>query len=370
MQNNEYSKSHKFIINLVTPENRKLSAFVDGGSDISLLKPLVFNILSKTENIKLSTTNRKVEVANKTPLNILGSCNISFVLNGKVFSHEVLISDDASFPGAMLLGADILNRFKSICNRGNKTLTLSGHVFNFRSVKQSDYKCVRLINHAIPRELNIRTKGIVKIPPLTNSCVQACTDFSFRNEQNILITDKMNCTKVKVAKSINKVNKNNNVTISILNLTEHEIVLPNNTNVATATLVEEQEEDELPAAANLETNLDCIDDQIKKLNLDHLCADKKGKIINLIREFSHAFSTDDNPIGEIKDFSVPIPTEEGKIAYKPQYRVPQSHKEPLDKIIKELVKFNIIEPAEINCWNSPVLLVTKPHDPPFMNRMI
>ena len=102
-----------------------------------------------------------------------------------------------------------------------------------------------------------------------------------------------------------------------------------------------------------------FEEQLSKINLDHLNESERSVVLKLLTDNKEAFSSKQNPIGCIKDACISIPIKSDvEFVYKPQYRLPQAYKEPLSKITNELLDQGIIVKS-YSPYNSPVLLTKK-----------
>jgi hypothetical protein len=98
----------------------------------------------------------------------------------------------------------------------------------------------------------------------------------------------------------------------------------------------------------------------KVINESQLDAKGKQRLRKLLREFREVLSVDGEKIGKCKLFEQRIPLKEpGPINIR-QYMIPFHQEEKLSNLVKDLEEEGILEPTKSE-WNSPCLLVKKPH---------
>ena len=225
----------------------------------------------------------------------------------------------------------------------------------------SDCK-IRLINDKDKRQIHLRAKGKQKVPARTIACVRAASDLSIDNSVDICVSNGLNFGMCRVGKTLNRLDDKNEVLLHVTNLSDNDVTFDNNHFLATTCVINEIVDD-LPSGTDFETKPEKLLKQASNLDISHLTKKQQEELLSVINDNREAFSTPETPIGCIKGYEATIDTEEGKVSYRPQYRVPEAHIQPLEKIISELVSLKIVEKSDPSPFNSPVMLVKKANNP-------
>lgn len=351
--------SRRILISLPTTE-RKLFSFIDSGSDLCLVKKSVATLLHSDGNGKIKLTDKSAQNVSGTSVDLLGLIPITFTLpNNRKLIHNFYVVEDSNFPGALLIGNDLLNRVKAIIKfEGNKNscVTIYDNIFMGKSYTQNDFESVRSISPSdITRTLTIHAKSDTMIPPNSIHPCIASISGTLPFATDISVYDCTDIPGFKIAKSVSSWNHKNTLLIATINTTDDPIMLKKGDTLGSALPIELIQNDKCP-----DITFDPLTEQLNALDLSHLEPTQQTQLLDILHHNSSAFSTPEAPIGHIKNVQHDIDTLPGHISYTPPYRTPQSQQKIVTETITELLRLDIIEPS-ISEWNSPICLVKKPN---------
>ena len=98
-----------------------------------------------------------------------------------------------------------------------------------------------------------------------------------------------------------------------------------------------------------------------KLRLDHLNQIEKDEILKICKNFNDLFFLDTDYLGTTNATCHKIPLTDNKPIYVKPYRIPECHKEEINRQITDMEKQGIIQKST-SPWNAPLLVVPKKMD--------
>ena len=341
--------------------NRLLLSFVDSGSEISLIKKSVANILIDRLNLKVHSPDIIINSVSNHEIDIAGFINLPISLGKQRLYSKFYIVEEAHFAGCLLIGSDFCHKAnaKIFCGQQKKVVLLNvPHKYKllpFNSEYINSISCSKKSND-LNSSIKVKAVGNYKLQPTSISSIKVCLASFLPVTKSLLIED---CThfedEYKIARSVNCISSNKQFSIFCINTSQNAKVIKNGDVVAKALSVDLLE-DKTPDLSPSE-----IQEQVENLDLSHLDVDQQQQVRHILLEKSKVFSTKNEPIGhiDIVEHSLDIP--EGQISYVPQYRQPKACEEAMSSMINELLHYKVIKECE-SPFNSPILMVRKPDD--------
>ena len=311
-------------------------------------------MIAKEEKIKIQESDKRAISLTGHEVEFYGMISFCLLFNGRPHKHNFYITKDANYNGALLIGLDFLHHFDVTMHFGsNKLLSVKGQTFKYDAREEyEDYESIRTINEEIEKKDEefrvINTKHVV-IPANTIYRINAVVVAPKNTNRNLIVENVINNKYLRIERAL--VNKNR-ISIGCMNASDKDMVLKHNQTVAIASPVEDIK-DKIP-----EIEMEDIDEQIAKLDLNHLSKFEQDEIKKLIRKNAKSFSTKSEPLGLIHGEQHEIHTEEGKVSYVPQYRQPQIVRQKIEDMADDLLARGVVRRCN-SAWNSPILLVTK-----------
>ena len=122
--------------------------------------PFVESLLS-TGNHKLKSCTLELKSITNNTLDIHGAISLSFKIGGRSYIHDVIICSGINFPGTILIGTDLLNRFPDVSfNFSNKCLVIKNIQFPFID---SYYDSVAISKHGVASLLPLEEDADVEL---------------------------------------------------------------------------------------------------------------------------------------------------------------------------------------------------------------
>lgn len=119
------------VINLIVG-NTTSKCFVDTGSTTTIIKFHVAEALLSAGHFKLKTCLFELESVTNNNLDVHGSISLPFKIGSRSYMHDVVICNNVNFPGSLLIGTDLLKRFKNVdFNFPNNCMPIQGYGYNF-----------------------------------------------------------------------------------------------------------------------------------------------------------------------------------------------------------------------------------------------
>ncbi|PNF39993.1 hypothetical protein B7P43_G15585 [Cryptotermes secundus] len=318
------------ILITVAGIDQPLRMLVDTGAQISVIKR---GLIPGDVPIH---TDKQYEVAGITvgSINTLGSVNLTLhdrTYKFQVAPEEIQLTEDG------LIGRDILK--DSVINNREGYVDINGHRYNF--CRRNDEPII----------LKPRTETIAAVT------VDLDTGLGIVDKQEIY-------PGVYVASSLSQVNRNKAI-VSILNSTEEAMEIRDLT--LTATKWSEQISVR-KINSQIHDNNESVLSRKKRvrelIRTDHMAESNKKSILEICEDFHDIFYLEGDKLShtDLIKHSIPTPAlDENRAINVRPYRLPEAHKEEVNRQINKLLDDGIIAPSR-SAFNSPLLLVPKKAD--------
>ncbi|PNF43271.1 hypothetical protein B7P43_G00916 [Cryptotermes secundus] len=318
------------ILITVAGIDQPLRMLVDTGAQISVIKRGLI-----PDDVPIHT-DKQYEIAGITvgSINTLGSVNLTLhdrTYKFQVAPEEIQLTEDG------LIGRDILK--DSVINNREGYVDINGHRYNF--CRRNDEPII----------LKPRTETIAAVT------VDLDTGLGIVDKQEIY-------PGVYVASSLSQVNRNKAI-VSILNSTEEAMEIRDLT--LTATKWSEQISVR-KINSQIHDNNESVLSRKKRvrelIRTDHMAESNKKSILEICEDFHDIFYLEGDKLShtDLIKHSIPTPAlDENRAINVRPYRLPEAHKEEVNRQINKLLDDGIIAPSR-SAFNSPLLLVPKKAD--------
>ena len=318
------------ILITVAGIDQPLRMLVDTGAQISVIKRGLI-----PDDVPIHT-DKQYEIAGITvgSINTLGSVNLTLhdrTYKFQVAPEEIQLTEDG------LIGRDILK--DSIIYNREGYVDINGHRYNF--CRRNDEPII----------LKPRTETIAAVT------VDLDTGLGIVDKQEIY-------PGVYVASSLSQVNRNKAI-VSILNSTEEAMEIRDLT--LTATKWSEQVSVRKINSQIHDNNENVLSRKKRVRELirtDHMAESNKKSILEICEDFHDIFYLEGDKLShtDLIKHSIPTPAlDENRAINVRPYRLPEAHKEEVNRQINKLLDDGIIAPSR-SAFNSPLLLVPKKAD--------
>lgn len=323
----EKTKIFNFKLNLsnfvkFTINNSIKTFLIDTGADISVIKISQVNEINKRNVIKISGITQGCE-------STLGTSNLTVFHNHFAFEKAFhVVEDNFPIPTDGLLGMDFFNKFSTIINYDNFTLSLN--LSNKRIY-------VPINNH-----MGCNT---LLIPPRSEV---------YRIVPNIILKEDAVVSNAEIADGVfiagSIIDKNFPV-VRLLNVNIEPAIIHNikinceplsNFEIATGSLPSrEQTVCEIISSAN-----------------SHIHKDVKNNFLNLINKYTDVFACENEKLTTNNFYKQELRLFDTTPVYVRNYKIPHIHKQEIQAQVDKLKNDGIIEESCSN-YNSPIILVPK-----------
>ena len=334
-------------------QSRKLTALIDTGSNVTILKTSEFNHISSYCEIPIQPVNIQLVTATGETSPFYGKAKMTIDIGGNVFEHEILIADIKT---DVILGRDFL--FNNGCDilLSQMKLIINGQKIDcFLHDSSIEPTCARIATTEfieIPpqTEIIVNAKPIDPFDRYQTSVVEGKLDFIDRSGVlvgKVLVCPLEGLIPVRLANIFDETLKINKCTV-IGNLCPTEVVpseYVQEVNIEMTT----QNTNEIPSY---------LEDTYKRGSAE-LTNEQKLQFKELLIKNQDVFSKTSTDIGFTKLVEYTIDTGDSPPVRTPPYRLPLEKRKIAEQEITKLLNQGIIEPCS-SPWLSPLILVPKP----------
>ena len=191
---------------------------IDTGADLPVLSHRIYELIK--DKPQLNKTNICMFTANGSPLNVIGIAECMIDLNGRVFTHTVVVVKDFTFE--FLLGKDFLTQNKAIVDFGSLRLKLDGLLVNFITPQFRSMACSTTDLHIEPNSTLAVQARCTSEP----DCEDLLIEGGFLSENSLFVARVL----TKVSPSSGK------LTLQVSNISDQSVFLPKGLNWLTLNL--------------------------------------------------------------------------------------------------------------------------------------
>jgi predicted aspartyl protease len=322
----------------VNINNQTVEALLDSGADENHISYELYKQLHRLDSsIRLESTQLRVKAADNNELIVRGSTHLKIKIEGCELSIDVIVLEN--LPKSFILGMKFISQHK---------LTIFGDESHLQLNLDPNLICL---------------SEPVVIPAHSEMKVQAKSLRATNGLQVVepyqVLFDRLG---VGVARGVTKNNKHNDVQIILLNATENDVRLPQQTIIAQLGTFHGNyflaNQSQLKKTS-IQTCLN-PDQLLEQLNIDRtdLNEEQLIQLYKLLEEYADLFATNNKQPGIAKNISHSIQTDATKPINQAPYRVSPAERSIIYDNVQEMLKNNIIEQSR-SPWASPVVLVNK-----------
>ena len=333
---------------------KKTNALVDTGSQLTLASNTFFQKSEFKSQTLAAPDYDLIKGVGGNLLQIIGKISLPIQINHKTFNTYVHIVKGLS--QSVIIGLDFLEKHNAQINLGSRTIDISE------------------VNITVPYETKThfaRTAEKVTIPPKHEVIVPVKIS-RLKHQQTVLLepADTLADKSLLGAKSLSKIYQQK-AAMKLCNPTDDEIVVGNNTIVATVDVIDATEIQPFKCPRESQTNAtrpfksrkvnkpkNPIDFDLSQSDLDER---QKQTLTSFLNDHRDVFATDLSQLGKTKEgqFAHKITTMKDSMPVRmPFYRQPPHLQKEIDRQVQELLDNDIIEESNSE-YHSPVVLVKK-----------
>ena len=328
-------KQQGYVQGLV--EGITTNLLIDTGADLSVLSYGIYELIE--DKPQLNKSNICMFTANGSPLNVLGIAECMIDLNGRVFTHTVVVVKDFTFE--FLLGKDFLTQNKAIVDFGGLCLKLDGLLVNFITPQFRSVACSTTDLHIEPNSTLAVQAQCTSDPVGEDLLVEG----GFLSENSLFVARVL----TKVSPSSGK------LTLQVSNISDRSVFLPKGSELADLEPFQEvsqpnNSKENVPAENSSPPVLTESD-----LDLSHLNENQKENMLNLLNDMDISKGP---KLGKVDQIKHTINVGDARPIKQSPYRVPVAKKEIIDNEVEKMLVQEVIRPS-MSPWSSPIVLVAK-----------
>ena len=338
-------------------------ALVDLGAHYSIMGPELYTYLNKIHSLRLEKTDEAPTAMNGNEVPFSGVCRISVTVMDKIVTHDVFVTVSWIFAFQLVMGIDLIDKFKFIINRDTKKLFMQDTEVPYATrpfvIREAD---ITALNDAVIRPPEVNLHKCVTIPPREKAfCLGLINNINKNTEQCALMLFEPNTQfNLQVEPTLVTISDDSLIPVVIANTTDKPLKISKNTNVGNLTninqLPEPVETDILASLIQPETKTELT---LHEFRLEHITNDaQKQNLIDLFRSYANVFATSDSDIGRTTLAEHNIDTGDASPIYQKQYRIAYNDISEIDRQVGTMHAKGIVEDAN-SPWNSPIILVEK-----------
>ena len=273
---------------------------------------------------------------NDIPIPTLGKTKLHFNIDGTDIEHEFhLVRDNFPISADGIIGIDLLEKYNFSIHFLNGKCKLIKNVEVFKADKITK-------GHYPKQKFFIPARSEILLP------------VTILNDLNVGIISKKELLP-DVFTSDSLIYKENPI-VSVLNLRETpvEIEIPEME-------LEEFSELDVVDILKVDQTSERLSSLESRLRIEHLNKPEKDSILNICKTFHDLFYFEGDKLGTTDATSHKIPVVDDKPIYVKPFRLPECHRDEVNRQVSEMEKQGIIRKSN-SPWNAPLLVVPKKLD--------
>ena len=292
----------------------------------------------------------KMTAVNGSDVSVLGKAKLRIEINGKEYEHTFVI---AGVEEEGILGKDFLRANRCYWNWEQNTLEIDGNELKCRvpllkDIPAVDVKAVK--SYTIPAQTEMIIEGtlIGAEKTLTTGMITGKAKFIKKRQLGVAATLAKRCYGIVPVRVMNPSTRKRFVGINDIIATYQAVEILEPVEKEECRTAQVSEESELtPELQNLYSRCQ-----------ERLDAAEKGRLWELLKEYSDIFSAEGKPLGRTTLVQHKIHTgNHGPIKQRPR-RAPLGQEEVIEEELNKMLKEGVISPSS-SAWASPVVLVRK-----------
>ena len=323
-------------------QTARFNALLDTGSAISAINSETLNKIKIHEDKLKNSEISFITGAGGTAHTVNGKIELELKIGGLKFNQIFYVIQDLC--KSLILGTDFMEKQKACIDWDTKTLYLQ---------EFSTYVNIINVSNGLARvskTITVQPNGFANIPIKLS-----------RTQKNhtVLLEPTGNIQKqLAIAKCL-VINRPKRVFIQVANASNKNVCLTAGTIIATVSTIRTK------AIYSIDENNTTIKSKYKHVPLDltsTVLSDQQKQIFQeFINQNSDVFANDLSELGKCNNYYHSIITETEKPIQSQPYRTSPKAKLEIEKQVKQMLKYDIIEES-ISAYASPVVLVKKPNN--------
>ncbi len=358
-----------------TIQGIRIKFLVDCGSDISIVKPAIFNLIPNDQRPAIYAAQDDVEMADgsKLPTNGIGLFTLN--IENRTLQQNIWLSD---IEEEGILGWDFLTAYGCVIDAANKKLIIGKQPTPLSSNQvQPETELPKK-----PSVCRVRVKETVIIPPSSETIIPAQLSDTLETSEGLILPKPQFVDKFEVLVASSVVNtRNETVPLRLLNPSPNSITLYKGT-VAAFCEVGEVVNQQTPMACNavqksaneeatnpskaLNATTDKANEDIPDFLQDCIaracenveCEKQKQQIRQLFKDYSTLFAESSFDLGRTNIVEHTIDVGDARPIRQPPRRKPLHLRAEEERQVKEMLQKGIISPSS-SPWSSATVLVKK-----------
>ena len=324
----------------------------DTGADICCLNESLFKQLEPQATVADTKTSRQFKAAGGHKLQVVGKYEVPMRVGKKTFRHPFFVIRNLTEPA--ILGIDFIEKHGLTYNPAKRS-------FKWKSDNETSWDSGTL-----------KVQSCQVIPPLTLMAIKAkvITDDGgqLRHESDGLAQIAVeNRPLLRGGPDLVRINEQGIATIMIQNSSPIEITINRDEIVGT---IENPQDDELrqlnpdfisSLARHQPTTTPLSPEKkkfiLEKMNLD-VPPEYRDRFVQLMLKHHEVFSATKYDLGRAKTLMHEIALKTEEPVYIKQFKIPDAHREEVEKHVAEWLKLGVIQPTRSK-FNCPIFVVAK-----------
>ena len=369
--------------------------FFDSGAPTNLVSLEVYN--KYFNHVELLQDNETPPLAdiNGGPLKVKGKILLTFELAGTSITEEVIVAENVSLAGHILIGFPAMVRNQIILDTSRNGVTVNGNLvefykpvvfssYNISTVPKVQFKSneipkqskpkpctVANINMSLEQRLGLNTvqsinlRKRIRLKAGQTAYVKCKVSHKIMDSYAITLPEEEKVKGLTVESSLHQI-KDNLLIIQVTNNRDSNVNLGKGTCVCKVEIYADEIK-EVDDKVNVISNVSSVTEQAKDLKKRRIVEqinnvdfhEYKTRLVDLLMKYNQIVAVKGDPLGvtdRIKHH-IAIKRDIDPI-FIPAYRVPYSQKEIIEQEVEKMLSQGIVEPSN-SPWSFPLLVVPK-----------
>ena len=328
---------------------------IDTAADITIVGGRLFKRIATIARLKkkdLKPPDKKPRTYDQRTFTLDGRMDLDITFDGRTMCTPVYIKMDAQ---DQLLLAEGVCRQLGIVNYHPEVETWRGG----SKVRDSSNSSDGIVTVPLVRVSMLQS---VRVLPHHSTLVTVKVDGEITTSGSLLLQPEESMAGLLVEESLVTVQNDSTAHVSLVNLTGFTQTIDSGTTVGTVSEVEEEvqfaedADNVMPATVNQLVSTDEL--QERKQRLASMLTIGDSELQEVLLEYHHLFSVDEEERGETDLIQLSINTGEASPIKQSARRMPYAARQEVAQHIRKMQEANVIQPSS-SPWSSPIVLVKK-----------
>ena len=295
----------------------------------------------------IKSCNLELCAVNKEQISVAGTITLPFSIGNRTYQHRVIIVDGVYFPGAILLGTDLISRL------GKLSIDFDEGTIDIRGCKyqklNEDTNTTLAATVSKPQcEIHENLATVSKNETIEGNSISIVNlRVPYADGTTVLVDSNINDELLKISNTVATVSKGL-VPVGIANLSASETQLKVNNKIANVCTLMLAKSEEYVSEEPLTNPPD----------LSFLNEEKSNEIKAVLQKHKNVISQNKFDIGKCDLVEHYINTGDHPPISTRQWPLPHATRAEMNKQCEQMLQMGVIEPCQ-SPWQSPTLLVRK-----------